>query len=132
MKTTALLCLVSIVTLSACGMEVSSTSQAQTSLMPVSAYLAGKSYSRTIVGGALGQPADSVFVHRVNFLSANTVLDNANAAFGNPPRSATFTVENMEVKILEDGAFITTYKISKDFKTLTNSVGAVLTLDAAL
>ncbi|MCX6124787.1 MAG: hypothetical protein NTV34_08565 [Proteobacteria bacterium] len=91
--------------------------------------LAGKNYSRIITtGGMFGQPAQ--FKHTIRFLSATTVLDNANSAFGNPPETYSYTVSGLVVSINENGNDVETYTLSQDLQTLTGTAKAVLKIES--
>lgn len=91
--------------------------------------LAGRTCSRKFMGRPLGSPNEVEFEHSVRFNEDETVTDNANSFFGNPPATNKFKIAKGSVVIdLGDGE-TETYRLSKDLKTLTNEAGAVLTIN---
>lgn len=91
--------------------------------------LAGKTYSRKFKGRPMGSPNEVEFEHSVQFKDDETLTDNANTFFGNPPATNKYKIAKGTVVIdLGDGK-TESYQLSKDLKTLTNEAGAVLTLN---
>ena len=74
--------------------------------------------------GSFGQPRGER-EHCVSF-EEDTMVDNANTFFGNPPKSISYVLVGEKVLVVDDGDLSSPYNYNAKDKTLTNSAGAVL------
>jgi hypothetical protein len=89
--------------------------------------LDGKTFCRTVVrDGMFGQPKREA-QHCVSF-KENTMKDNADTFFGNPPSSLKYVLASGKILVVNGGNLESPYSVDESFTQLSNSVGTVLVL----